>query len=40
MWQSLWPNVPVDEIPISHVTNGVHFRSWISLELNQLYDRY
>jgi glycogen phosphorylase len=40
MWQSLWPNVPVDEIPIGHITNGVHFRSWISLELNQLYDRY
>ncbi len=30
MWQSLWPKVPVDEIPIGHVTNGVHFRSWIS----------
>jgi len=40
MWQSLWPGVPVDEIPIKHVTNGVHFRSWISLEMNQLYDRY
>lgn len=40
MWQSLWPGVPVDEIPISHVTNGVHFRSWISIEMNQLYDRY
>ncbi len=40
MWQSLWPGVPVDEIPIQHVTNGVHFRSWISAEFNQLYDRY
>ena len=40
MWQSLWPNVPVEEIPIGHVTNGVHFRSWISAEFNQLYDRY
>lgn len=40
MWQSLWPGVPVDEIPIGHVTNGVHFRSWISAEFNQLYDRY
>jgi len=40
MWQSLWPGVPVDEIPIGHVTNGVHFRSWISAELNHLYDRY
>ncbi len=40
MWQSLWPGVPQDEIPIGHVTNGVHFRSWISLEMNQLYKRY
>ncbi|HEU0139279.1 MAG TPA: alpha-glucan family phosphorylase [Bryobacteraceae bacterium] len=40
MWQGIWKNLPVDEIPIGHVTNGVHFRSWISRELNQLYDRY
>ena len=40
MWMSLWPGVPVREIPIGHITNGVHFRSWISLEMNQLYDRY
>jgi starch phosphorylase len=40
MWRHLWPGVPVDEIPIGHVTNGVHFRSWISNEMNQLYDRY
>src|SRR5271166_1857147 len=40
MWQSLWPSVPVEEVPIGHVTNGVHFRSWISAEFNQLYDRY
>jgi glycogen phosphorylase len=40
MWRGLWPGVPDDEIPIGHVTNGVHFRSWISYEMNQLYDRY
>lgn len=40
MWKSLWPGVPVEEVPIGHVTNGVHFRSWISAEFNQLYDRY
>ena len=40
MWRSLWPGVPAKEIPIGHVTNGVHFRSWISAEFNQLYDRY
>jgi starch phosphorylase len=33
MWQGLWPAVPTDEIPIQHITNGVHFRSWTSLEI-------
>ena len=40
MWQSIWPGVPLDEIPIGDVTNGVHFCSWISAEARQLYDRY
>ena len=40
MWQSIWPGVPVEEVPVGHVTNGVHFRSWISQEMNELYDRY
>jgi len=40
MWQTLWPGVPAAEIPIGHVTNGVHFQSWISRETNALYDRY
>ncbi len=40
MWQGLWPGVPEDEIPISHVTNGVHILSWISRDMKVLYDRY
>jgi glycogen phosphorylase len=40
MWQTLWPNVPQEEIPITHVTNGVHFSSWLSREMEQLYERY
>ncbi|MFH1335651.1 MAG: alpha-glucan family phosphorylase [Candidatus Zixiibacteriota bacterium] len=40
MFKDLWPGVPEDEIPVGHVTNGVHFRSWISAEMNLLYDRY
>jgi starch phosphorylase len=40
MWQGLWPGVPEGEIPIAHVTNGVHFQSWISREMKELYDRY
>ncbi|HOT93427.1 MAG TPA: alpha-glucan family phosphorylase [Anaerolineae bacterium] len=40
MWQGLWPGVPEEEIPISHVTNGVHILSWISRDMKVLYDRY
>ncbi|MEP7307685.1 MAG: alpha-glucan family phosphorylase [Acidobacteriota bacterium] len=40
MWRNLWPGVPVDEIPIAHVTNGVHPQSWISREMHNIYDNY
>ena len=40
MWNRIWKDVPEQEVPIGHITNGVHFRSWVSLEMNQLYDRY
>jgi glycogen phosphorylase len=35
MWAHLWPDAPVDDVPIDHVTNGVHARTWISPELSQ-----
>jgi len=40
MWQNLWPGLPADEVPIAHVTNAVHFRSFISGDMAGLYDRY
>jgi len=40
MWQNVWPGVPVDELPISHITNGIHTRTWQCSELARLYDRY
>jgi starch phosphorylase len=40
LWRNLWPGVPEEEVPITHVTNGVHFQSWISQEMEQLYERY
>ncbi|MBN1865740.1 alpha-glucan family phosphorylase [Candidatus Sumerlaeota bacterium] len=40
MWRRVWPGVPVDEVPIASITNGVHIRSWISQEMATLYDRY
>lgn len=40
MWAHIWPDRPVDEIPITHITNGAHVPSWISYELSLLFDRY
>ena len=40
MWQSLWPNVPQDEVPINHITNGVHIASHISSQMRSLQDNY
>ncbi len=40
LWSGIWPGLPVDEVPITHFTNGVHTRSWISYSLTGLYDRY
>ncbi len=40
MWTRLWPGRPEEEIPIGHVTNGVHIASFLSHENSQLFDRY
>lgn len=40
IWRDVWPGVPVEEIPIDHVTNGVHTSTWLALELAVLYDQY
>ena len=40
MWQQLWPSLPLDEVPIKAITNGVHLHSWISHDLASLFDRY
>ncbi len=39
MWRGLWPRRPVANIPIMHVTNGVHIPTWIGLPLRQLFNR-
>ena len=40
MWAPLWPGVPVGEVPITSITNGVHIKSWLSKEMISLYERY
>ncbi len=36
MWHALWPDRSVDDVPITSITNGVHVRTWISDELEDL----
>jgi len=41
MWRSMWPDVASDdEVPIGHVTNGVHVPSWVSPPFRDLFHRY
>jgi starch phosphorylase len=40
MWQRVWPEVPIDEVPIKHITNGIHTASWISHDMADLMERY
>ncbi|MDA0836333.1 MAG: alpha-glucan family phosphorylase [Planctomycetota bacterium] len=35
-----WPNVPKNDVPITHVTNGVHVNTWISRDISDLLQRY
>lgn len=40
MWLSLYPGKQEDDIPIGHVTNGVHVPSWLAPQMFRLYDRH
>ena len=40
MWSQLYPWRSEEEIPIGHITNGVHIPSWLAYQMQQLYNRY
>jgi glycogen phosphorylase len=40
MWSFLYPDIPEEEVPITHVTNGVHTSTWLARRIHVLYDRY
>ncbi len=40
MWTGLWPERAVDEVPIGHITNGIHVPSWIAPQMQRLFDRH
>ncbi|HEY3971789.1 MAG TPA: alpha-glucan family phosphorylase [Candidatus Sulfotelmatobacter sp.] len=40
MWTKLFRNKLEDDVPIGHITNGVHVPSWLAPEMFRLYDRH
>jgi len=40
IWRGLWPEVDEDEVPISHITNGIHTPTWVAREMGNLYERH
>jgi starch phosphorylase len=40
MWAPLYPAGSEEQVPIGHITNGVHVRTWLAPQMHQLYDRH
>jgi starch phosphorylase len=40
MWTSLYPGTAEEHVPIGHITNGIHVRTWLAPQMHQLYDRH
>jgi starch phosphorylase len=40
MWHGLWPEVKEDDVPISHITNGIHVPTWVAREMSRLYEKH
>jgi|HubBroStandDraft_6_1064221.scaffolds.fasta_scaffold63879_2 glycogen phosphorylase len=39
-WQVLWPHHREDEVPVGHITNGVHVRTWLAPAMQDLYSKH
>jgi glycogen phosphorylase len=40
MWAPIWPGVPLDQLPVGSITNGVHAPTWVSSEMASLFDQH
>ena len=38
MWHGMWPDRAVEDVPIGHVTNGVHVPTWVGAPMRRLLD--
>jgi starch phosphorylase len=40
LWQDVWAGVPLPEVPITSITNGIHTKTWTAPEFHRLYEKY
>ncbi len=40
MWNFLWPELDVEDVPISYITNGIHTGTWLSRRMGKLFNKY
>jgi starch phosphorylase len=40
MWNSLWPDIKEEDVPITSITNGVHVPTWVAPQFHRLYQKY
>lgn len=40
MWQRVWQQLPVEDVPIGSITNGVHAPTWVAPAMGVMFDRY
>ena len=39
MWHVLYPDLPVDQVPIGHITNGIHLTGWMKGPVRRFWKR-
>jgi starch phosphorylase len=40
MWQPLYPQLAEENVPIGHITNGVHVKTWVAPQMTLIFDRH
>jgi starch phosphorylase len=40
IFNNVWPGLPEDDVPISHITNGIHTLTWLSPSFKYLFNKY
>jgi glycogen phosphorylase len=40
MWQGMWPDRDVEDVPITSVTNGAHIPTWVGGPMRELLDKH